>query len=114
LLTDDSDGRADERTFALRVAFCRHLAPAERLALFERRKAELNARLAELQRAGADSTRRHDGYLRSLRAHDAAALRHDVAWVDELLEQERHGGLDELEPTEATTGTTPSTTDPID
>jgi DNA-binding PadR family transcriptional regulator len=111
LLTDDSDGRADERTFALRVAFCRHLAPAERLALFERRKAELNARLAELQRAGADSARRHDGYLRSLRAHDAAALRHDVAWVDELLEQERNGGLDDLEPAD----TTPSdSTDPID
>lgn len=100
LLADDAEGRADDRTFALRVAFCRHLAPQQRLALFERRRAELQARLAELERAGADGERRHDGYLRSLRAHDAAALRHDLAWVDELVERERAGGFDDdLDPT---------------
>jgi DNA-binding PadR family transcriptional regulator len=120
LLTDDSDGRGDDRTFALRVAFCGHLAPAERLALFERRRAELRARLHELERAAGDGTRGNDGYLRSLRAHDAAALRHDVAWVDELLEQERNGGFaDEIDITAdgAPAGSQSpqtSTTDPID
>lgn len=99
LLTDDAEGRADDRTFALRVAFCRHLAPQQRLALFERRRAELKARLAELERAGNDVERRNDGYLRSLRAHDAAALRHDLTWVDELVERERAGGFEtELDP----------------
>lgn len=110
LLTDDADGRADERTFALRVAFCRHLDHDERVALFERRKAELGARLAELERAAGDGSRRHDGYLRSLRAHDAASLRHDVAWVDELLRQEREGGFDEPDHG----AETDTTTDPID
>src|SRR3954468_18147604 len=36
----------DDRTFALKVAFCRHLDPAARLALFERRRAEIAARIA--------------------------------------------------------------------
>lgn len=96
LLIDDSEGRADERTFALRVAFCRHLTPAERLSLFQRRRAELQARLAERERSTSDTT--HDGYLRSLRAHDTAALHHDLTWIDELIAREEAGDF-ELDPT---------------
>src|SRR5918995_6417430 len=36
-------GPDDERSFAIRVAFCQQLTTGERLALFERRKAELTA-----------------------------------------------------------------------
>ena len=42
-----STSPTDDRTFAVQVAFCRTLSPAERLALFERRRAELDRRLAE-------------------------------------------------------------------
>jgi DNA-binding PadR family transcriptional regulator len=75
-------GPDDERTFALRVAFCRHLTPAERLAVFEQRKAELNGQLASRRRP---VERRGDLYLRSLRDRDARTLVHDLEWLDELI-----------------------------
>jgi DNA-binding PadR family transcriptional regulator len=89
-------GPDDERTFALRVAFCRHLPVDERLALFERRKAELNSLLAARRRAPG---RRSDPYLRSLRERDTRALAHDLSWVDELIEATRSGGSSAFERT---------------
>ena len=43
----------DDRAFALRVAFARHLPPDERLELFERRRAELLGRRDDLRRRAA-------------------------------------------------------------
>jgi DNA-binding PadR family transcriptional regulator len=81
-------GPDDERTFALRVAFCRHLDPPERLALFEQRKAELNGQLASRRRP---AERRGDVYLRSLRDRDTRTLAHDLEWLDELIAATRNG-----------------------
>ena len=84
LLLDES---TDDRTFAVQVAFCRILsAPPSASALFERRKAELNRRLAERTRAAGD---RSDTYRRSLREHDARTITHDLAWIDELIDAAR-------------------------
>src|SRR6266508_1100321 len=77
---------ADDRTFALRVAFCRFLPRDERVAVFERRRAELAARQRN-RAAGSDS--RLDRYLRSLREHDTQSVNHDIAWLDELIAAER-------------------------
>ncbi len=74
-----------DRTFPLRVAFCRHLRPAQRLGLFERRRAELAARLDD--DTGPD--RRLDTYLRALRERDTESTRHDLAWLDRLIHAER-------------------------
>lgn len=74
----------DDRTFAVQVAFCRHLDPTQRLALFESRRAELAARLADTTPAGP-----FDRYLRSLRDRDHLALTQDLAWLDELIAAER-------------------------
>src|SRR5262245_5939456 len=57
----------DDRTFALRVAFCGFLSSHERLAMFERRRAELLARAAERQRATDGNERVRDRYRRMLR-----------------------------------------------
>lgn len=76
----------DDRTFALRVALCRHLPPHERLALFAHRRAELASQLAE-RRAGE---RRGDLYLRSLRERDTRNLTNDIAWIDELIAATDH------------------------
>jgi DNA-binding PadR family transcriptional regulator len=84
LLTDPTPG--DERAFALRVAFCRHLAPEERIALFERRRAEVLARIAERRRG---TERSLDRYLRTLRERDDQTLHHDLAWLDRLIAEER-------------------------
>jgi DNA-binding PadR family transcriptional regulator len=85
---------SDDRAFALRVAFCRHLEPDERLALFERRKAELQRRLAE-RASGRPGSTRLDTYLRSLWDRDDAAITHDLAWLDRLIdhEHERERGV---------------------
>jgi hypothetical protein len=73
---------ADDRTFAVQVAFCRTLEPEQRLALFERRKTELSRRLTERTREGGA---RSDAYRRSLREHDTKTITHDLAWIDELI-----------------------------
>jgi DNA-binding PadR family transcriptional regulator len=83
LLTDPDV--ADDRTFALRVAFARHLSPAERLELFERRRAELIRRRDDRVR----STTRRDTYLRALHERDTATIDHDLAWLDGLIADER-------------------------
>lgn len=84
----------DDRTFAVQVAFCRYLEPAQRLALFEARRAALATRLAEERPTGP-----LDRYLRSLRDRDAHAIAHDLAWLDELIEAERAGLTQEDTPT---------------
>lgn len=76
----------DDRTFAVQVAFCRHLPPEGRLGLFEARRVALAARLGEARTAGP-----LDRYLRSLRDRDAHNLAHDLAWLDELIATERAG-----------------------
>ena len=75
---------ADDRTFAVQVAFCRHLDPAERLELFEVRRAEL-----ALRAVGDRPSKSLDRYLRSLRDRDSLSLSHDLAWLDELIAVER-------------------------
>jgi DNA-binding PadR family transcriptional regulator len=83
-------GPDDDRSFSLRVAFCGHLTPADRLALFDRRKAELAGQLADRRaRRTGPTNRRVDPYRRSLRERDARALAHDVAWLDELIDAAR-------------------------
>jgi len=75
----------DDRTFAVQIAFCAHLDPGERLALFEARRAALGQRLIDAGPAVGAA----DRYLRSLRDRDALARTHDLAWLDELIARER-------------------------
>jgi DNA-binding PadR family transcriptional regulator len=86
-LLDEPAG--DERTFAVQVAFCRHLDPDRRVALFQRRRSELTDRLAERARADDARGSRLDRYLHALRDHDTRALTNDLRWLDELLELEQ-------------------------
>ena len=83
LLLDD---HADDRTFSVQVAFCQNLLPAQRLALFERRKAELNRRLADRTRVSAGRT---NTYRNSLREHDTETITHDLVWIDNLIDASR-------------------------
>ena len=84
---DEPAGADDARSFGLRLAFARHLAPSARLALLERRRAQLTRRLAtDLARASGE---RLDVYTRSLVEHSTEATEHDIAWLDRLIEAER-------------------------
>ena len=84
---DEPAGTDDARSFGLRLAFARHLAPSARLALLERRRAQLTRRLAADQvRAAGNSL---DVYTRSLVEHGTESTEHDIAWLDRLIESER-------------------------
>ncbi len=79
-------GPDDERSFAIRVAFCQQLTPAERLLLFERRRVELNSMLATRRAAlSGPGGRRSDPYRRLLRDRDTRSLTNDLLWIDELV-----------------------------
>ena len=91
LLTDEPAD--DERSFALKLSFCRHLDPVGRLAFLERRRAQLSQRLAKTRRTPA--TRTIDRYTRSLLEHRAQSTEHDLAWIDELIAHERESILDD-------------------
>jgi DNA-binding PadR family transcriptional regulator len=86
LLTDadQTSSRDENRSFALRVAFCRHLDPTQRLALFSRRREQLQTRLASTPDDDTD-----DPYLRSLREHDNQTTARDLDWLNSLIEGER-------------------------
>jgi DNA-binding PadR family transcriptional regulator len=81
---------ADDRTFSLQVAFCHNLSPAERLELFERRRAELTRR-RDHRRTTGGSEGRVNTYLRSLLERDTAAITADLAWIERLIADEQAG-----------------------
>jgi DNA-binding PadR family transcriptional regulator len=84
-LLAEGGGSDDARSFGLRLAFARHLAPQARLALLERRRALLVQRLGEVQPARTDL----DVYARSVVQHTADGVARDISWLDHLIESER-------------------------
>ena len=91
LLAAESNSNDDDRVFALRLAFARHLPPDARLGMLERRRARLLERLVRLGvrvRAGRD---RLDGYGRTLAEHDRDIAERDLSWIDQLIARERSG-----------------------
>lgn len=79
----------DDRSFSLKLAFGRHLAPDDRLRLLERRRAELVERLEAARAAMRSADDRLDTWTRSLVEHDTESTERDIAWIDHLIEAER-------------------------
>ena len=84
-LLADPGSLDDARSFGLRLAFARHLAPQARLALLERRRAQLVQRLAEAEGATVEL----DVYARSVVQHTADSVAQDITWLDRLIASER-------------------------
>ena len=76
----------DNRTFPLKLAFCRWCEPELRLSLLQRRRAQLVERLSEGRTMRASD--RLDRYVRSLREHETESTERDIAWLDRLIEEE--------------------------
>jgi len=94
LLADDAGD--DERTFALKLVLCRHLDPAARLELLQRRRAVLADGLAHARRSGM----RGDRYARSLFEHRTQSTQRDLEWIEALIDAEgRDDGADRATPT---------------
>ncbi len=79
----------DDRTFTLRLAFCRHLRPDARLGLLERRRAQLVERLARARTTSGGRRDRMDSFTRSLVDHGAETTERDISWLDGLIATER-------------------------
>ncbi len=76
----------DARSFSLRLSLARHMDPADRLALMERRRAQLIQQRAEIP---AQEHLQLDDYAQSVAEHMAAGVEQDIAWLDRLIESER-------------------------
>lgn len=88
LAGEEPVGTDEARSFGLRLAFARHLAPQARLGLLERRRDQLVRRLAADQaRAAAGGD--FDSYTRSLVEHTTETTQHDISWLDNLIESEK-------------------------
>jgi DNA-binding PadR family transcriptional regulator len=85
----EAGGADDARSFGLRLAFARHLAPQARVALLERRRAVLAERLREARSADGDGAL--DPYARSVLDHSAESVERDIAWLERLIAAERAG-----------------------
>ena len=93
---------ADDRTFSLQIAFCNQLPVDLRLALFDRRRADLLTREAELVAAAPAVIGPAARYRGALRDRELAALRSELTWLDGLLADERRAPVEAGAPTDGT------------
>jgi DNA-binding PadR family transcriptional regulator len=89
LLASGPGAADDDRGFALRLAFARHLGRDERLGLLERRRALLVERLARARQAVRAGRSRLDAYAAALVERGAAVTEADISWLDRLIDAER-------------------------
>jgi DNA-binding PadR family transcriptional regulator len=97
LLSAEAPTGADEdRAFALKLAFFRHLEPDARLRLLRRRRDSLADQLTRgreaLTAVAAGRSPRPDRYTRSLLEHETRRAERDLEWVDSLIADELQGG----------------------
>ena len=86
----EAEGAAvDAEHFTLKLAFFRYLQPEMRVALLERRRAYLQEKLAQFRANLLNYRERMDTYALSLQSHDMAATESDIAWIEELISNER-------------------------
>ena len=91
----------DDRAFNLKLAFCRFLPPDRRLRLLERRRAQLEDRLARTRTSMRSRRDRMDTYTQSLIDHGAESAERDISWLDRLIAVERQAKADLANPTQA-------------
>jgi DNA-binding PadR family transcriptional regulator len=89
LLAAENASSDDDRTFTLKLAFARHLPPAARLGLLERRRAHLVERLAQARATAKARKERLDLYTRSVLEHSNDTTERDISWLDALIEAEK-------------------------
>jgi DNA-binding PadR family transcriptional regulator len=88
-LLEESAASVDAEHFTLKLAFFRYLEPEARLALLERRRAYLQEKLAQFRANLREYKEKVDSYTLSLQHHGMASTESDIAWIEELITQER-------------------------
>ncbi len=93
LIEERTTEREDDRSFGLRVAFFRYVEPELRLQLLERRRLILSDRVTEakasLHETMGRTRARMDRYTISLIERGAHQIESDIAWIDELIQNEQ-------------------------
>ena len=88
MLHDDPAAGDDPRGFGLRLALARHLPPQARIRLLERRRVQVEERLAASRSVAAPSAEL-DHYVLALLEHTGDAAAQEIAWLDGLIDAER-------------------------
>lgn len=84
LLTDDADRQGDDKSFALRWSFARHLTSAGRLRLLERQRRRIEDRIASAERGLQVPHGALDRYERQIAEHTIDSLNQDLSWIESL------------------------------
>jgi DNA-binding PadR family transcriptional regulator len=87
LRAEPSPGSDENRAFALKLAFCRHLEPPARLEILQRRRNQLAEKLTRA--TAPQQSRASDRYTRALIEHETKTAERDLEWVDSLIAAER-------------------------
>jgi DNA-binding PadR family transcriptional regulator len=94
LRSEPAAGADEDRVFALKLAFCRHLEPAARLELLQRRRVQLADKALRGREALAAPARTRerapDRWTRALMEHETETAERDLEWVDSLIAAELH------------------------
>ena len=88
----------DDKSFNLKLAFCRFLPPDRRLRLLERRRAQLEDRLDRTRNSLRGRRDRIDTYTQSLIDHGTEAADRDISWLDRLIAIERQATSGQAHP----------------
>ncbi len=88
-MLEETAAAVDADHFTLKLAFFRYLRPEIRLMLLERRRAYLQEKLAQFKANMREYRERIDSYTLSLQRHGMASTERDIAWIDELITNER-------------------------
>lgn len=91
LLADDGDHRGDDKSFALRWSFARHMSTDSRLRLLERQRRRIEDRLTSAERGISSPNSSLDLYERQIAEHAVDSLKKDLSWIESLITTERTG-----------------------
>jgi DNA-binding PadR family transcriptional regulator len=83
---------SDDVRFGLKLAFFRYLQPDARVELLERRRAYLTEKLAQIRDQLRAYKERIDAYTYRLMEHGVDTTRADIAWIDQLIAEEKAAG----------------------
>jgi len=84
------DNSTEDTRFRVRLAFFKYLPPETRIRLLERRRASLEDRLSSIKDSLRVTRERVDDYTLALMEHGRSATESDLAWLEGLIQAERH------------------------
>jgi DNA-binding PadR family transcriptional regulator len=88
------DNSTEDTRFRVRLAFFKYLPPETRIRLLERRRALLEDRLSTIKDSLRATRERVDDYTLALMEHGRSATESDLAWLEGLIQAERHRNAD--------------------